>query len=42
MKHANGRTDEFSIHIGGGAFDAGTSQECKYYTDNELLEPNIC
>jgi hypothetical protein len=26
MKHEKGRTDEFKIHIGGGAFDAGTSE----------------
>jgi len=26
MKHEKGRTDSFKIHIGGGAFDAGTSE----------------
>ena len=29
MKHEKGRTDEFKIHIGGGAFDAGTSEARK-------------
>ena len=31
MKHEKGRTDEFKIHIGGGAFDAGTSEARKYF-----------
>lgn len=26
MKHMDGKLDQFSIHIGGGAFDAGTSE----------------
>jgi len=26
MKHMEGKVDQFSIHIGGGAFDAGTSE----------------
>jgi len=26
MKHEKGKTDQFQIHIGGGAFDAGTSE----------------
>ena len=31
MKHEKGRTDEFKIHIGGGAFDAGTSEARKQF-----------
>jgi len=26
MKHMEGKTDQFHVHIGGGAFDAGTSE----------------
>merc|ERR1711935_503953 len=26
MKHMDGKLDQFAIHIGGGAFDAGTSE----------------
>ena len=30
MKHMEGKVDQFSIHIGGGAFDAGTSETRKW------------
>ena len=33
MKHEKGKTDQFQIHIGGGAFDAGTS-EAREYSDS--------
>ena len=31
MKHMDGKLDQFAIHIGGGAFDAGTSETRKSF-----------
>ena len=41
MKHEKGRTDEFKIHIGGGAFDAGTSEARKYFPYRPYFDRDV-